>query len=89
MVRGSYCQQVMTFFFFSFFFGFQLTARLKLHFQSGTLLSKSLDPPLRSAVIGLILLRRETSQRTLVLVQSLWARGAVSNPGGILSMVTP
>ena len=32
MVRGSYCQQVMTF----FFFGIQLTGRLKLQFQSGT-----------------------------------------------------
>ena len=27
------------------------------------------------------MLRRKTSLRTLVLVQSLWARGAVSNPG--------
>ena len=30
MVRGSYCEQVMT------FFGLQITARLKLQFQSGT-----------------------------------------------------
>ena len=37
MVRGSYCQQVMTFF---YFFGLQLTARLKLQFQSGTLFLK-------------------------------------------------
>ena len=36
MVRGSYCQQVMTFLFFCL----QLTARLKLQFQSGTLLFK-------------------------------------------------
>ena len=46
MVRGSYCQHVMTFFFFFFVFGLQLTARLKLQFQSGTPLFKSLDPPL-------------------------------------------
>ena len=45
MVRGSYCQQVMRFF-SSFFFGLQLTARLKLQFKSGTPLFKSLDPPL-------------------------------------------
>ena len=43
MVRGSYCQQVMAFF---FFFGLQYTAGLKLQFQSGTPLFKSLDPPL-------------------------------------------
>ena len=42
MVMGSYCQQVITF----FFFGLQLTVRLKLQFQSGTPLFKSLDPPL-------------------------------------------
>ena len=41
MVRGNYCEHVMTFF---FFFGLQLTARLKLQFQSGTPF-KSLDPP--------------------------------------------
>ena len=45
MVRGNCCQQVMTFF-FSSFFGLLLTARLKLQFQSGTPLFKSLDPPL-------------------------------------------
>ena len=38
MVRGSYCQEVMT-----FFFGVQL---LKLQFQSGTPLLNSLDLPL-------------------------------------------
>ena len=42
-VGGSYCQQVMT---LSFFFGLQLTARLKLQFQSGTPFFKSQDPPL-------------------------------------------
>ena len=42
MVRGSYCQQVVTF----FFFGLQLTARLKLQFQSERPPFKSLDPPL-------------------------------------------
>ena len=43
MVRGSYCQQVMT---FSLFFGLPLTARLKLQlqFQNRTPLLKSLDP---------------------------------------------
>ena len=35
--------------FFFFFFGLQLTARLKLQFQSGTPLLKSLDLPLESA----------------------------------------
>ena len=49
MVRGSYCQQVMTVFFF-FFFGLQLTARLKLQFQSGTPLFKNLDLPLKCLV---------------------------------------
>ena len=39
MVRGSYCQQVMTFFFLVF-------DLLKLQFQSGTPLLKSLDLPL-------------------------------------------
>ena len=42
MVRGSYCQQVMTF----FFFWSSTYTRLKLQFQSGTPLFKSLDPPL-------------------------------------------
>ena len=32
--------------FFSLFFGLQLTARLKLQFQSGTPRFKRLDPPL-------------------------------------------
>ena len=43
MVRGSYCQQVMTFF---FFFGLQHTARQKFQVQSETPLLKSLDLPL-------------------------------------------
>ena len=42
-MRVSNCQQVMTFF---PFFCIQFTARLKLQFQSGTPLFKSLDPPL-------------------------------------------
>ena len=49
MVRDSYGEgqlfQVMTFFLYYFFY-LQLTARLKLQFQSGTPLFKSLDPPL-------------------------------------------
>ena len=38
MVKGSYYQQVMT-----FIFGLRLTAKLKLQFQSGIPLFKSLD----------------------------------------------
>ena len=40
MVRGIF------FLYFFFLFGLQPTARLKLQFQSGTPLFKSLDPPL-------------------------------------------
>ena len=44
MVRGSCLSAGGDIF---FFFGLQLTTRLKLQFQSGTPLFKSLDPPLK------------------------------------------
>ena len=43
MMRDSYCQQVMTFFFLVCNLAI---AKLKLQFQSGTPLFKSLEPPL-------------------------------------------